>query len=105
MCERMAEAPWFITEVVSGCAPGADTLGEEWAKENGKSVKRFPADWKRYKNAAGPIRNKQMADYADALVAFLHPDSRGTKDMIKQATKAGLRVHVIYCAGNYSEVF
>lgn len=79
-----------ITEVVSGCAPGADTLGEMWAAENGIPWREFPADWKRYRRAAGPIRNRQMADYADALVAFLAPGSRGTADMIKQAESRNL---------------
>ena len=71
-----------IEEVVSGTAPGADTLGERWAKENGIPVKRFPAHWDKYGKAAGPMRNADMADYADFLIAFWHPLCRGTSNMI-----------------------
>lgn len=53
-----------ITEVVSGNAKGVDSLGERYAKENNIPLKVFPADWKTYKKAAGPIRNSGMAQYA-----------------------------------------
>jgi hypothetical protein len=80
----------LITEVVSGAAKGADTLGERWAKENGIPVKRFPADWNRqpdgsYDKGAGHKRNEQMARYADALIAF--PGGDGTDSMIRLAKK------------------
>jgi hypothetical protein len=77
-----------IDEVVSGCAPGADTLGERWAKENGIPVKRFPAHWDKYGMAAGPMRNAEMADYADFLIAFWHPLCRGTSNMIAKMQHA-----------------
>lgn len=85
---------WKITEVVSGGAPGVDTMGEEWATANGIPFKRFSADWDKHGKAAGPIRNAEMADYADALLAVRAGDSPGTRDMIAQATKACLKVHV-----------
>lgn len=94
---REREIP--ITEVVCGCALGVDTLGERWAHEHGIPVKRFPADWKKYGRAAGPIRNKQMADYAVALIAFKRDKvSKGTDNMIKQAQAKGLMiiVHVLH---------
>jgi hypothetical protein len=74
-----------ITEVVCGKAEGADTGGEEWAKKAGVPVKPFPADWDRYYNAAGPIRNGEMANYADALIAF--PGHTGTADMVCKMTR------------------
>jgi hypothetical protein len=44
--EKAIKASKFeITEVVSGCAPGVDTVGKEWAKDNKIPVKKFPADW------------------------------------------------------------
>jgi hypothetical protein len=54
-------------------------------------VKVFPADWGRYKNAAGPIRNEQMAKYADALLAVWDWESKGTGNMVKLAQKYKLR--------------
>lgn len=82
-----------ITEVVSGRAFGADDLGERWAKARGLRVQPFPANWWKYGNAAGPRRNREMAAYADALVA-LDSGGNGTADVIKQARQQGLRVFV-----------
>ena len=87
------------TIIVTGCCRGADALGEHYAKEHGIPVKRFPADWLQYGKAAGPIRNREMAEYASegegVLVAFWDGKSRGTKNMIDMAFKYGLDVHVI----------
>lgn len=82
-------------EVVCGCAKGADSLGEEWALANHVSIKRFPADWDKLGKAAGPIRNKQMGDYADGLLAFWDGKSRGTNHMITYAKEKGLDVLVV----------
>lgn len=82
-------------EVVSGGARGADRLGEAWAKENGIKIKRFLANWKELGPAAGPTRNKEMAQYGDYLVVFWDGQSRGTRNMIEEATAAGLPI-VIY---------
>jgi hypothetical protein len=81
-----------ITQVVSGGARGVDTLGEQWAGED--NYIRFPANWTKHGKAAGPIRNQQMADYADALIAIYDSrTSRGTKDMIRRAKKAELKIY------------
>ena len=81
-------------EIVSGGARGADALGERYAREHGYSLKLFPADWDKWGKAAGPIRNSQMAGYADALIAFWNGRSAGTRDMILKAEGKGLRVQV-----------
>lgn len=80
-----------ITEVVSGGATGADAGGEEYAVKHNIPIKRFPADWEKHGRAAGPIRNAQMADYADAVVLF--PGGKGTNSMFKIATAAGLIIY------------
>jgi len=54
----------------------------------------FPADWKKYRNAAGPIRNAQMAEVADAVLCVWDGKSSGTKDMMNQARKRGLPLYV-----------
>jgi hypothetical protein len=73
---------------------GADGLGEKYARERGYPVTPFPADWSIGKSA-GYIRNKEMAMYADALVAFWDGQSRGTGHMIDLAKKHGLKGKVI----------
>ena len=70
-------------EIVSGGARGADTLGIKFAKENNIPIKFFPALWDQYGKSAGMIRNKQMAEYGDFLLAFWDGESHGTKNMIK----------------------
>ena len=81
--------------VVSGAARGADSLGERYAREQGYDVQRFPANWERDGKAAGPVRNTQMANSADALIAFWDGKSHGTKSMINIAKAKGLFVRVI----------
>ena len=73
----------LIDGVVSGDARGADELGARWATYNNIHVNHFPADWDYYGHAAGFIRNIEMADNADALIAFWDGKSKGTGHMIK----------------------
>ena len=73
----------LIDEVISGDARGADELGAHWAISNNIHVNHFPADWDYYGKAAGFIRNIEMADNADALIAFWDNKSKGTGHMIK----------------------
>lgn len=82
--------------IVSGTAKGADTLGERYAKENGYKVERFPADWDKYGKRAGYLRNREMAEYSDGLIAFWDNESRGTKNMISEANKEELMIVVSY---------
>jgi hypothetical protein len=83
-----------ISQIVSGKAKGADTLGEVWALANNIPVEAFPADWSQHGRAAGPIRNRQMAEYADALIAIWDGESKGTANMIQQARNKKLNVFI-----------
>jgi len=76
-----------ITEIVSGGAIGADRLGEVYAMRNDIPIKPFPANWNKHGNAAGPIRNRQMAEYADQLIVFWDGSSKGTENMIDSMDK------------------
>lgn len=85
------------TEIVSGACPnGADRMGELWAKEYSVPIKLFPADWDTHGNAAGPIRNRQMALYCDRAIIFWDGKSAGTKNMITQLQKANKPYTIIY---------
>jgi hypothetical protein len=83
-------------EIVSGMANGADKLGERYAKKYNLPVKRFPAKWKTNGKSAGHIRNKEMADYSNMLIAFWDKQSAGTGNMIELAKLGGLKVIVSY---------
>ena len=78
------------TEVVSGDAPGADQLGIYVASEMKLPVKHFPADWVTFGKSAGPRRNKEMANYANACILF--PGGTGTMNMSLVAEANGLKV-------------
>ena len=71
--------------IVSGCASGADAIGERYANENGFKVEKYPADWKNLGRSAGPKRNKQMAEISDYVICFWDGKSKGTRSMIEYA--------------------
>ena len=87
--DTMSKLDVLVTEIVCGEARGADTLGADWANRHGIPVAYFPAHWDEYGKAAGNIRNKQMAEYADYLVAFWDMQSHGTKNMIEIMQQMG----------------
>ncbi len=79
-------------KIIHGGASGADALAAEWGACFGVPVREFPADWKRWGRAAGPMRNQRMIDEGkpDLVIAF--PGGIGTADMIRRALVAGLKV-------------
>ncbi len=92
-----------ITEVVCGEARGVDTLGKQWAQKHNIPVKSFPANWDKYGKAAGYIRNEDMADYADSLIAVIYIEdqyrmvgTRGTTHMINLAKEKGIPFYIRY---------
>ena len=81
--------------IISGGARGADTLGEKYAQDEGFSLEVFPANWNKFGKSAGFIRNEQMAEIADALIAFWDGKSHGTKHMIEIMENIKLFVRVV----------
>ena len=97
LCNKLNDPDCEVV-IVSGCAQGADTLGERYAWLHHLKVEKYPADWDNLGKAAGPIRNEQMASVADALIAFplYGAENRGTLDMIQRAKQHHLQVRVIH---------
>lgn len=96
MCHHLK--PYLSAEtVIVGGARGTDRLAKIWAEHHSIPFIEFPAKWEEYGKTAGPIRNKQMLDEGkpDLIIAFLATNSRGTKNMIEQATKAGVPVKIV----------
>lgn len=83
-----------IDEIISGGASGVDKLAEEYAFLHQIPFKLFQADWEKYGKAAGSIRNREMAEYANALLAF-DKGTKGTQNMIDIARKYHLKGFVI----------
>ena len=91
--------------IVCGMAKGADLLGKRYANEKGYKVFCFPADWSSFGKSAGFVRNEEMAQNADALVAFWNGKSRGTQHMSKTAERYKLTIRVKNYIQLYLEVY
>lgn len=85
--------------IIEGGAKGADSLARDYADIYDLGHIKYPAQWGKYGNKAGPIRNQQMLDEGkpDLVVAFHgkpREDGRrtGTQDMVSRAKKAGVKV-------------
>lgn len=86
------------TIVIEGGCGGADLLARNIALDIGLEVVEFPAAWKKYDKAAGPIRNIKMLDTKPSLVIAFHDDlnsSKGTKHIVTEARKRGIETEVI----------
>jgi len=96
MEKELEHLQFEVTVVLCGMAAGADQLGRRWAAERNIPVEYYPADWKTYGRSAGPVRNVEMADKADMLIAFWDGKSSGTEHMIETAIRKGLETVVVY---------
>jgi hypothetical protein len=84
-----------ITLLVSGGASGADKLGEQYANEHNIPTKIFLPDWEKYGKRAGFLRNSDIINECELVVAFWDNNSKGTKDSIDKAEKQGKKVLII----------
>ena len=99
MCRVLEAETQGATRVVlihGGCR-GADKLAGRIAKQKGWDVDIYRADWSNHGHAAGPIRNQKMLEQSKPTLVLAFPliGSRGTKDMIRRAQKAGVKCRVI----------
>lgn len=95
-CDKMlsSKANTHEITIISGHCYGADLLGERYARERKYSCEIYPAEWSLFGLSAGMRRNKQMAEVADALIAFWDGNSSGTKGMITIAGEKGLDIRI-----------
>ena len=94
---KLAETTYAdkAVSIVSGLAKGADLMGKYFAIEHEVTLYEFPAEWNRYGNSAGFIRNEQMGNFSDGLLAFWDGKSSGTKNMIYYMQQLRKPVHVV----------
>lgn len=74
-----------INRIVSGGAKGADTLADWYAKHNGIALTVYVPDWKAFGKAAGIMRNTDIVNDCEYLIAFPSRSGKGTQDSIKKA--------------------
>ena len=83
-----------VTEVIHGGADGADRLAGVWARWNCIKETVYKADWKKYKKAAGPIRNLEMLDTSKPDLVLVFPGGKGTAHMRKIAEDGGYSIRM-----------
>ena len=88
-----------ITRIVSGGARGPDGMAERYARDKGIPCDVFAADWANLGKAAGIIRNTDIINAAEAVIAFWDGKSTGTKDSLKKAIKQNKPVNVHLTTG------
>ena len=87
--------PENVSEIVSGGARGVDSSAAEYAKANNIKLTEFLPEYSKYGKGAPIVRNKQIVEYADEVLAFWDGKSQGTLSVIKYCEKIGKKCRVI----------
>lgn len=87
---------WRVSEVVSGGARGADSLGARWARENRVKLTEFIPDWDRFGKRAGFLRNEDIVQACDVVLAFWDGVSRGTGNSLSIAKRLKRTTLIVY---------
>ncbi len=87
--------PSDCEEIVSGGAKGVDSCAAEFAKKKGLRLTEFLPQYDKYGRAAPIVRNKEIVDYADSVIAFWDGSSKGTLSVIEYCKKRGVSCRVI----------
>jgi hypothetical protein len=84
-----------ITLIISGGAQGVDTLAEEYARTRSIPLMVIKPNYSQYGRSAPIIRNGQIVDQSDYVIAFWDGQSPGTRNTIERATNAGKLVQTV----------
>lgn len=87
--------PSNCTEIVSGGADGIDALAERYAHENKLKLTVFYPDYKAHGKNAPLMRNLQIIEYAQSIVAFWDGKSKGTAHIVSECIRRNLPVKCI----------
>lgn len=94
LVDVVRDSKFIITEIVSGGAPGVDTLAYMYATARDIPYTEFTAKWNQHGRGAGFLRNKEIVDYADAVIAIWDGKSKGTLHTIKLAQDANKPIYI-----------
>lgn len=87
--------PFVPDTIISGGAKGTDTLAKEYALTNNIPLVEFLPEYEKYGKRAPILRNIQIVDNCDYIIAFWDGYSRGTKFTIDYAKKRGIPIRII----------
>ena len=82
-------------KILVGDSKGVDSLIIRYAREYNFEYAIFKANWDQNGKSAGPIRNREMIQQADGLIAFWNNYSKGTKNAIEEATKKKIKIKIV----------
>lgn len=86
--------PKEATVIITGGAAGVDTMAEKYADEHNLEKIIVRPDYKRYGKAAPIVRNHQMIEMADLVIAVWDGKSRGTTDVINYCAENDKRLKI-----------
>ena len=84
-----------IEKIISGGAAGADSLAEQWARENNIETVIYKPDWAKYGRGAGVVRNRLIIEDCDWCIAFWDGESKGTKSSIEHSKKLNKKLTIV----------
>jgi hypothetical protein len=82
---NMLHEEYNVTTLVSGGAKGADIMGQRWAEIRSIETEIYIPDWNLHGKRAGLLRNQDIVNSADLIVAFWDGVSTGTRHAIDLA--------------------
>lgn len=104
LCEKLDSLNFKINKIISGGAPGADSLAKRYADDKYITSIIYKAAWydlnqtpvkikldkngKQYNVLAGFNRNTKIVENSDFIIAFSVDFSSGTEDTIMKARKS-----------------
>lgn len=83
------------SEIVSGGAKGVDTYARIFAERHNLPLTEFRPEYDKYGKSSPIIRNKQIVEYCDSVLAFWDGKSKGTQNAICYAKKLGKPIKII----------
>ena len=89
-------------ETVSGGSGAVDGLAEKRAKAKCFKFKCFLPEYSKYGKYAPLVRNIQIIEHSDVVLAFWDRVSRGTKFVINEAIRRKVPVKTIYISSKDS---
>ena len=81
--------------IISGGALGVDSMAARYANDNNINYIEYPAEWNKYGNKAGYLRNTTIVENSTYILAFWDHNSNGTYDTIDKARYFNKEVHII----------
>ena len=87
--------PVNCTELVSGGAPGADKLAEEYAERYHLKMTVLEPDYGRHGKRAPLMRDEEIVRGVQYVIAFWDCRSKGTAYTVTYAIKEGIPVRII----------